>query len=155
MFQTCEKRVQKFRTDEANFQPIRHTSQIWVVTRHQHGMSALVQTSFRGASPWWRSEMSAVFSRYIQGYKWCCVDRIVFVSLSLLSRLMGATVEPRYNEGPRDWQIWFSIRRFRCIEFLFHSRLSLNRHLYKTDTSVKRTPRVGPCHSLLLLFDSL
>ena len=35
------------------------------------------------------------------------------------------------------------------------SRLSLNGHLYKTDTSLKRTPRVGPCLSLLLLFDSL
>ena len=79
---TCEKRVQKFRTDEANFQPIRHTSQILVVTRHQDGMSALVQTSFRGASQWWRSKMSAVFSRYIQGYKWFCVDSIVFVSLN-------------------------------------------------------------------------
>ena len=30
-------------------QPIRSTTQIWVVTRHQYGMSALVsQTSFRG-----------------------------------------------------------------------------------------------------------
>ena len=36
-----------------------------------------------------------------------------------------------------------------------YSRLSLNRHLYKTDTSEKRTLRVGPCLSLLLLFDSL
>ena len=36
-----------------------------------------------------------------------------------------------------------------------YSRLSLNGHLYKTDTSVKRTPRVGPCLSLLLLFDFL
>ena len=26
-----------------------------------------------------------------------------------------------------------------------YSQLSLNGHLYKTDTSVKRTPRVGPC----------
>ena len=36
-----------------------------------------------------------------------------------------------------------------------YSRLSLNGQLYKTDTSVKRTLRVGPCLSLLLLFDSL
>ena len=36
-----------------------------------------------------------------------------------------------------------------------YSRLSLNGHLYKTDTSVKWTLRVGPCISLLLLFDSL
>ena len=27
--------------------------------------------------------------------------------------------------------------------------------LYKTDTSVKQTPRVGPCLSLLPLFDAL
>ena len=36
-----------------------------------------------------------------------------------------------------------------------HSRLSINGHLYKTDTSVKWTHRVGPCLSLLPLFDSL
>ena len=36
-----------------------------------------------------------------------------------------------------------------------YSQLSLNGHLYKMHTSVKRTPRVGPCLSLLLLFDSL
>ena len=36
-----------------------------------------------------------------------------------------------------------------------YSRLSLNRHLYKTDTSVKRTPRVGPCLCLFPLFVSL
>ena len=36
-----------------------------------------------------------------------------------------------------------------------YSQLSLNGHIYKTDTSVKRTPRVGPCLSLLPLFDSL
>ena len=33
--------------------------------------------------------------------------------------------------------------------------LSLNGHLYKTDTSLKRTPRVGPCLSLLSVFDYL
>ena len=38
---------------------------------------------------------------------------------------------------------------------LYYSRLSLNGHLYKTDTSVKRTPRVGPCLSLLPLCDFL
>ena len=39
--------------------------------------------------------------------------------------------------------------------FDVYSRLSLNGHLYTTDTSVKRTLRVGPCLSLLPLFDSL
>ena len=37
----------------------------------------------------------------------------------------------------------------------WYSRLSLNGHLYKTDTPLKQTPRVGPCLSLLPLFDSL
>ena len=39
------------RKDEANFQPIRSTTQICVVTRHQYGISTLVsQTSFGGES---------------------------------------------------------------------------------------------------------
>ena len=37
----------------------------------------------------------------------------------------------------------------------YYSRLSLNGHFCETDTSVKWTLRVGPCLSLLLLFDSL
>ena len=36
-----------------------------------------------------------------------------------------------------------------------YSWLYLNGHLYKTNISVKRTPRVGPCLSWLYLFDSL
>ena len=48
--------------------------------------------------------------------------------------------------------------KFRTEEYVSHSRkymysrLSLNGHLYKADTSVKRTPRVGPCLSFLPLF---
>ena len=37
----------------------------------------------------------------------------------------------------------------------YYSRFSLNGHLYKIDTLVKWTPRVGPCLSLLPLVDSL
>ena len=49
-----------------------------------------------------------------------------------------------------------SIVNFRFIlQQYYYSRLSLNGHLYKMDTSVKRTLRVGPCLSLLPLFDSL
>ena len=29
-------------------------------------------------------------------------------------------VEPRYNEGPRDWQNMFVITRFHFMEVLFH-----------------------------------
>ena len=37
------------------------TTQIWVATRHQYGISAHVaQTSFSGETPWWRREMSAI-----------------------------------------------------------------------------------------------
>ena len=34
--------------------------------------------------------------------------------------VMHDTVEPRYNEGPRDWQNVFAITRFRYIKVLFH-----------------------------------
>ena len=45
--------------------PIRSTTQIWVVTRHQYAFSALVsQTLFRGGNRWWQHAMSAVFSGY-------------------------------------------------------------------------------------------
>ena len=44
--------------------PIRNTTQIWVMTRHQCGISALVpQTSFRRRrNQWWRLEMCAVYA---------------------------------------------------------------------------------------------
>ena len=41
---------------------------------------------------------------------------------------------------------------YRCI---WYSRLSHNGHFYKTDTSVKQTPRVGSCLSLLLSYFTL
>ena len=36
-----------------------------------------------------------------------------------------------------------------------YSRLSLNGHLYKKDTTVKRTPWAGPCLCLFPSFDSI
>ena len=43
--------------------PIRSTTQIWLVTHHQYGISALAaQTSFPGENlKWWRREMSILF----------------------------------------------------------------------------------------------
>ena len=35
-------------------------------------------------------------------------------------QVLSPTVEPQYNEGPRDWQTLFAITRFRYIEVLFH-----------------------------------
>ena len=40
--------------------PIRSTTQIWVVTRHQYGISALASRE----NQLWRRQMSAVFSGY-------------------------------------------------------------------------------------------
>ena len=53
-------------------QPIRSTTQIWAVTRHQYGISASVlQTSIWRGNRWWRREMSAVFSfSIIHYYQW-------------------------------------------------------------------------------------
>ena len=31
------------------------------------------------------------------------------------------TVEPGYNEGPRNWQNLFAIPRFSYVEVLFHT----------------------------------
>ena len=47
---TSEERQQKFQTDYTlHFQPIRSTTQIWIVTLLQNGISALIfQTSFGG-----------------------------------------------------------------------------------------------------------
>ena len=44
--------------------PVRSTSQIWVVTDHQYGISSLVsQTSFQSqGNQYWHHKMSAVFS---------------------------------------------------------------------------------------------
>ena len=77
---TSDKRPQKFHTDDASLprsewcsrlvenlhHPIRSTTQIWVVTRHQYGISVTVsQTSSRGeTTSGGRREMSAVFSGY-------------------------------------------------------------------------------------------
>ena len=52
--------------------PIRSATQIWIVTRHQYGISSLVSlTSFRG----WRLEMLSVFSGYEKSGKFCLVPR--------------------------------------------------------------------------------
>ena len=50
-------------------------------------------------------------------------------------QVLSGTVEPRYNEGPRDWQNLFAITRFCYIEVLFHIfyyyRGKENRSLYR------------------------
>ena len=36
-------------------------------------------------------------------------------------RVKKRTVEPRFNEVPRNWANWFVISRVRYIEVLFHT----------------------------------
>ena len=38
----------------------------------------------------------------------------------VLKALKRNNVEPRYNEGPRDWQNLFAVSRFRYFEVLFY-----------------------------------
>ena len=61
-----------------------------------------------------------------------------------------------------QFRLFLGVVELSLVRFCFvwvlssvYSLLSLNGHLYKTDTSVKRTLRVGPCLSLPPLFDSL
>ena len=77
---SSEKRAQKFHTDYPDLgsasdwlnqisqtaRPIRSTTQIWAVTRHQYGISALVsQASLGGETSADRLQMWAVFSGYV------------------------------------------------------------------------------------------
>ena len=51
---------------ETLLQPMRSTTQTWVVTQHQRGVfSVLYQASFRGESSGGVAKMSAVFSGYL------------------------------------------------------------------------------------------
>ena len=69
--------------------------------------------------------------------------------LSLLNKAL--LIDP--NNFVRAYQ--HAYKELCKCDYQNYSRLSLNGHLYKTDTSLKRTPGVGPCLSLLPLFDSL
>ena len=66
---------------------------------------------------------------------------------------IAANVNHNYVLDPMN-KVYWGQKHLLAHQFSY-SRFSLNGHLYKTDTSVKRTLRVGPCLSLLLLFDSL
>ena len=81
----------------------------------------------------------AIGSAFISDWLW--KKQEIFLS-SELERI--ATQNQGYYEGAFD-------TRLKAL----YSGLSRNGHLYKTNTSVKRTPRVGSCLSLLPLFDSL
>ena len=105
------------------------------------------------------------------GTNFCDQERLVFLSGNKFLRFSESNQYPALTA----FSVWLSTcnrnayfqtiqqcaSAFQCISLFLserdklYSQLSLNRHLYKTDTSVKRTPGVGPCFSLLPLFDSL
>ena len=50
----------------------------------------------------------------------CCQPLETFLDLYVFTPLRLPTMEPRYNEGRRDWQNLFAISRFCYIKVLFH-----------------------------------
>ena len=75
--------------------------------------SGLIKEKFSFLGLFWLSNKSFInqdCSVKLAGY-WTCY----FTFFSFLW-----TVEPRYNEGSRDWQNLFAIKRFRYMEVLFH-----------------------------------
>ena len=47
-------------------------------------------------------------------------DGAILSQIKKLEVALHNTVEPQFNEGPRDWQNVFIIRKFHYIEVLFH-----------------------------------
>ena len=45
---------------------------------------------------------------------------VTFV-VTMVEKMLVCTVEPRFNEVPRDNENWFVISRVRYIEVLFHA----------------------------------
>ena len=91
------------------------------------------------------------------------------------NKIQGSSVQPlktlkltwalRFMNVIKTWETWESfVFKNHCDWIIFfqvpilwadYSWLFYNGHLYRTHTSVKQTPKVGLCLSLLPLFDSL
>ena len=103
---TSKKRVQKFHTDDwwNLLQPIRSTTQIWVVTCHQYAISVLVsQMSFR------RKTVGVVTKCHLfslatpkgvmsQGYSFFQNNSVLKSLLSAFTHTQSAVADP--GEGP-------------------------------------------------------
>ena len=84
-------------------QPIRSNTQIWIVTRHQNGISGLIlQTSFRRENrSWWHRKMSrAIFSGYSRR-----VSMIVYSSRGII--LYAAISRKVVGKSARDKPEWY------------------------------------------------
>ena len=115
------KRVQKFRTDdmsiprsgsafwlvEANFQPIRPTTQIWGMKGHQYGIFCPhFPDIISQGNQLWPGEMSAVFSGcYKKGWKW--LHEYIFNSLyNLHPPLYSGTLPYGYLSNTVTSLLW-------------------------------------------------
>ena len=67
-------------------------------------------TGLRSSSP--RSSLEPYFRSWTTSKS--------YLLLNMKPGMKPYTVEPRYNEGPGDWQNLFAITRFRYIQVLFH-----------------------------------
>ena len=98
-------------------QPIRSSTQIWVVTRHQYGISALVSQASFAANCWWRRQMSFVFWGQVE----CCFfflsSMILKIPSSLnkpvpCSKIVGKTEREKMRQSSNhDWLVII----FYCI----------------------------------------
>ena len=91
--------------------PIRSTTQIWVVTRHQYGISALVsQTSFRGENSGGVAKCLAVFSGYSSTSRTVIVNDNIWISCETnnVSQALYQTLQTtKVNfENLLGWQVF-------------------------------------------------
>ena len=93
-----------------------------------------------------------------------CVYIIKFILLTILiffCHLSSLVDFPSFLIPSFQFYLLYTIDQVGCTALnrgqpgLLGLQSTLNGHLYKMDTSLKRTARVGPCLSLLPLFDSL
>ena len=77
-----------------------------------------------------RISYQSIFYIYLVGFMFYIVCRLRGVT-----NLYVSTEEPRYNEGPRDWQNMLAITRFRYIKVLlqifYYYWSKENRSLYR------------------------
>ena len=64
--------------------------------------------------------------KYWKGTKTAKTKNLKGVKSEVTQLILLTTVDPRYNEGPRDWQNMFPIKRFRYIEVLFNLQYTCN-----------------------------
>ena len=58
---------------------------------------------------------NCIYNKAISG-----IFLLTTVTATIYPRVSSHAVEPRYNEGPSDWQNMFAIARFRYTKVLFY-----------------------------------